>query len=166
LSDTIKHLVESLGKHAQIVANHGAPFRNPLASLDINGESILGASDPHTTQNWDAVGSQLQRYDSEADRQRKDFEEKAKSKREEMKAKVLEWISASKGTKSLHEKFQDTRKEYCPDSGRWLFKRYSEVTDWMKEDLPPESAIWLHGSRGYGRNYIAFIENHVLITSR
>ncbi|KAL6904141.1 hypothetical protein GGI43DRAFT_421611 [Trichoderma evansii] len=129
LNNTIKHLEESLERHGQFIQEHGSPFRNPQKSL---GD-----------------------YNSSVKRHESDFNEKEKLEKEKLKTKVLEWISASKETYSLHKKFQDTR--ICPDTGRWLFKKYSEITDWMKEDLPPESAIWLHGSRGYGKTILASI---------
>ncbi|KAH0491047.1 hypothetical protein TgHK011_002493 [Trichoderma gracile] len=80
-------------------------------------------------------------------------EEAEELRKDKAKKSVLAWISASKKTDSLHKKFQDTR--ICPDTGRWLFKRYSEVSDWMKEDQPPESAIWLQGTRGFGKTILA-----------
>jgi hypothetical protein len=150
LSDTTKFLVESLERHGQIIKRHGSHLRRSLVGLNIDSGILFEESQPQITQDWGYVSLKLQEYDSEVAKRQNDFDEEETSKRERMKIKVLEWISASKETESLHKKFQDTKK--CPDSGRWLFKRYSEVTDWMKEDLPPESAIWLHGSRGYGKD--------------
>ncbi|UKZ66311.1 uncharacterized protein TrAtP1_007486 [Trichoderma atroviride] len=149
LNDTTKFLVASLEKHGQIIKRYGSPLQNSPAGLNIE------ESQPHITQDWGFVSLKLQEYDSEVAKRQKNFDEEQTSRRESMKTRVLEWISASKETESLHKKFQDTKK--CPDSGRWLFRRYSEVTDWMKEDLPPESAIWLHGSRGYGKTILASI---------
>ncbi|PON27159.1 hypothetical protein TGAM01_v204108 [Trichoderma gamsii] len=155
LSDTTEFLVESLQRHGQIMKRYGSPVQNSPASLNADGEIIFEEPQPHIAQDWDFVSLKLQEYDSEVAKRQKDFDEEQTSKREIMKTRVLEWISASKETESLHKKFQDTKK--CPDSGRWLFRRYSEVTDWMKEDLPPESAIWIHGSRGYGKTILASI---------
>ena len=90
------------------------------------------------------------RYRNDMNGHRDKFEEEERIRREDDKKRVMAWISASKKTQSLHKKFQGTR--ICPDTGRWLFRRYSEVTDWMKEDHPPESAIWLHGSKGFGND--------------
>lgn len=146
--------MDSLERHGQIIKRHGSSLRSSPAGLNIGGEIIFEESQPHTTPDWGFVSLKLQEYDSEVAKRQNDFDEEETSKRERMKTKVLEWISASKETESLHKKFQDTKR--CSDSGRWLFKRYSEVTDWMKEDLPPESAIWLHGSRGYGKNDLGF----------
>lgn len=137
---------------------YGSPVQNSPASLNADGEIIFEEPQPHIAQDWDFVSLKLQEYDSEVAKRQKDFDEEQTSKREIMKTRVLEWISASKETESLHKKFQDTKS--CPDSGRWLFRRYSEVTDWMKEDLPPESAIWIHGSRGYGKSVPKFREHH------
>lgn len=82
-------------------------------------------------------------------RYRENFEESEKERKEQAKRRVLAWISASKKTDSLHRKFQDTR--ICPGTGRWLFKRYRNVSHWMKEEQPPESALWLQASRGFGK---------------
>lgn len=100
------------------------------------------------TQDWGDAKMEFYRYRNDMNRSRDQFEEEEKARKEEEKRSVMAWISASKNTQSLHKKFQDAR--ICPDTGRWLFRRYSEVTDWMKEDQPPESALWLHGSKGFG----------------
>lgn len=142
--------MDSLKRHGETIKDHGSPFRNSLASLDIDGELIFEESEPRSTQNRDTVSLKLHDYARGAKKRQDDFDEEEELKKEKMKKKVLEWISALKETESLHKRFQDTK--ICPDSGRWLFKRYSEITEWMEEDLPPESAIWLHGSRGYGKN--------------
>jgi hypothetical protein len=91
---------------------------------------------------------ELQNYRQDLKRHRLGFEEAERIRKADEKKSVMTWISASKKTQSLHKKFQETR--ICPDTGRWLFRRYCEITDWMKEDQPPESAIWLHGSKGFG----------------
>ena len=104
------------------------------------------------------------RYCNDMNGSRDKFEEKEITRKEGGKKSVLTWIAASKKTESLHKKFQDTR--LCPDTGRWLFRRYCEVTDWMKEDQPPESAIWLHGSKGFGNDIYKTQERAELIVYR
>ncbi|KAK4085083.1 uncharacterized protein Triagg1_73 [Trichoderma aggressivum f. europaeum] len=84
-----------------------------------------------------------------------DFEEKQTDEKTKTKKKVSAWISASKKMLLLHKKFQDAR--ICSDTGRWLFKRYSEVRDWMHEDPPPNSALWLQGSRGFGKTILSSV---------
>ncbi|KAM0352349.1 hypothetical protein ACHAPU_002014 [Fusarium lateritium] len=43
----------------------------------------------------------------------------------------------------------------CPNSGRWLFRNYSAIAEWMGGEEPTDSAIWLHGNFGYGKTVLA-----------
>lgn len=80
----------------------------------------------------------------------RDFESEEAERKRRQKVKVQNWISSSNNTKEMHKGFQETR--ICDESGRWLFRSYGQVTDWMKDEEPPESAIWLHGSKGFGKD--------------
>jgi hypothetical protein len=117
--------------------------------VDLDRELTLEDSGLHITQDCVSLSSKFNDYDDKIRKHVSGFEAEEKLRKENMRTKVKEWISASKETEVLHKRFQDTR--ICPDTGRWLFRRYNEVTDWMREDLPPQSAIWLHGSRGFGK---------------
>ena len=99
-------------------------------------------------EDYDDAKQEFYRYFNDLNGCRTYFEEKERTEKHDEKLSVLRWISASKKTHSLHKQFQDMR--ICPDTGRWLFKRYSEVTEWMRADQHPESAIWLHASKGFG----------------
>lgn len=150
LNHTFEHLADSLERHRRFIQAHGSSVRNSQANLDQSDELVCVESGLDITQDWGDAKMEFYRYRNDMNGSRNQFEEKERIRKEDEKKKVTTWISASKKTQSLHKKFQDTR--ICPDTGRWLFRRYSEVTDWMKEDQPPESAIWLHGSKGFGND--------------
>jgi len=139
-------------RHCQFIQTHGGPVRNPQASLDQGDEATALEPDlglgTHL-EDHDGANAELTRYFSDIHRRRANFEEADRVRKRTQKTAVLAWISASKKTQSLHKEFQDTR--ICPETGRWLFRRYREVTDWMKDDPPEESAIWLHARRGFGK---------------
>lgn len=105
-------------------------------------------SRPYITQDWGRAEMEFYRYRNDMSGRRDKFEEDERMRKEGEKRSIISWIAASKKTQSLHKRFQDMR--ICPDTGRWLFRKYSEIIDWMKEVQPPESAIWLQGSKGYG----------------
>ncbi|KAI0592764.1 hypothetical protein F4775DRAFT_580879 [Biscogniauxia sp. FL1348] len=146
LNHTFEHLSDSLERHRQFIQTHGASLRDPQADADKeDGLDVV--------QDWVGDKMEFYRYCNDMNWSRQKFEEEEIDRKADQKKSVITWISASKKMQSLHKKFQDMR--ICRDTGRWLFRRYSEVTDWMKEDPPPESAIWLHGSKGFGKTVLA-----------
>lgn len=153
LNDTFDHVAASLEKHGNFIKEKGSSFWNPRAALDVDAELPPAESWQNGSQNWQNIGDMFLNYSQNVKRSLENFEEKQIDEKTKTKEKVLAWISASKEMPLLHEKFQEAR--ICPDTGRWLFKRYSEVTDWMTEDPPPNSAIWLQGSRGFGNSLVS-----------
>ncbi|KAI1635197.1 hypothetical protein F4809DRAFT_467935 [Biscogniauxia mediterranea] len=153
LSHTFEHLVNSLESHGRFIQTQGASLRNPQADLDQGDELMWLELGFDVTQDWVGDKTEFYRYHNDMNGRRRKFEEEETNRREDQKKGVITWISASKKTQLLHKKFQDMRN--CRDTGRWLFRRYSEVSDWMKEDQPPESTIWLHGSKGFGKTVLA-----------
>lgn len=153
LNDTFDHVAASLEKHGNFIKEKGSSFWNPRAALDVDAELPPAESWQNGSQNWQNIGDMFLNYSQNVKRSLENFEEKQIDEKTKTKEKVLAWISASKEMPLLHEKFQEAR--ICPDTGRWLFKRYSEVTDWMTEDPPPNSAIWLQGSRGFGKTILS-----------
>ncbi|KAH8802967.1 hypothetical protein F5884DRAFT_803827 [Xylogone sp. PMI_703] len=153
LSHTFKHLEESLGRHKRFIEVHGLCLRNPQANLNQGNQDVPIEPESNLTQDWHGMLMEFYRYRNDLSGFKEDFEEEQRIRIQNEKKDVITWISASKKTQSIHTKLQDMR--ICPDTGRWLFRRYSEVRDWMKEDQPPESTIWLHGSRGFGKTVLA-----------
>ncbi|RDA93695.1 hypothetical protein CP533_4893, partial [Ophiocordyceps camponoti-saundersi (nom. inval.)] len=141
---TFDYLVESLEGHRQIIETQGCFVRDPQASLEDDDFERL---DLDVEMNWNDAKMEFYRHQNETRARQQDFEEKEVIKTEENKKKVMTWISASDKTYSLHKELQGMR--ICRDTGRWLFRRYSEVTDWIREVQPPEYALWLHGSKGF-----------------
>ncbi|KAL6886288.1 hypothetical protein HDV57DRAFT_383350 [Trichoderma longibrachiatum] len=146
------HLLSALGRHEKFLSSSGFPVHDPEAPLYLDAHSSTGNFSPGSVGDEERTKAHLHEYLYTLKRFRGAFEDGEEQRKERAKKSVLLWISASKKTDSLHKKFQDTR--ICPDTGRWLFKRYSEVSEWMKEDQPPESAIWLQGSRGFGKTIL------------
>ncbi|KAH7110714.1 hypothetical protein EDB81DRAFT_831516 [Dactylonectria macrodidyma] len=152
-SHTFEHLIDSLDSHGRFIQSHGSSLRNPEPNWDQSGELVHMQSGLDTTQDWSDTKMKFYRYRNDMNGRRDKFEEEERIRKEDEKKSVMTWIPASKKTQLLHKKFQDSR--ICPNTGRWLFRRYSEVTEWMKEDQPPESAIWLHGSKGFGKTVLS-----------
>ncbi|KAH6632300.1 hypothetical protein F5144DRAFT_603045 [Chaetomium tenue] len=150
---TFEHLAASLERHSRFIQAHGSSLQHPQPNLDQHVGLVRVEPGLNVTQDWDDVKMEFYRYRNDMNRSQDRFEEEEKARKEEEKRSVMAWISASKNTLLLHKKFQDAR--ICPDTGRWLFRRYGEITDWMKEDQPPESMIWLHGSKGFGKTILA-----------
>jgi hypothetical protein len=150
LSHTFEHLAESLERHGRFIRTYGSTLRNFQADLDQDDDLMCVDSGLDATRNWSDVKMEFYRYRNDLNRSREIFAEEEEKRKEEQKTSVMTWISASKKTQLLHKKFQDMR--ICRDTGRWLFRRYSEITDWIKEDQPSESAMWLHGSKGFGNS--------------
>ncbi|KIL85069.1 hypothetical protein FAVG1_11497 [Fusarium avenaceum] len=82
-----------------------------------------------------------------------EFEKEESDRKRRQKNSVITWISASGKMQRLQKDFR--KMVICPNSGRWLFRNYSAVAEWMGEDEPPDSAIWLHGNFGYGKTVLA-----------
>ncbi|KAF5663728.1 early growth response 1-B [Fusarium heterosporum] len=71
-----------------------------------------------------------------------------------------DWTSFEAEEDDPSGKMQRLQNEFrsmaiCPNSGHWLFRKYSAIAEWMGEEEPPDSAIWLHGNFGYGKTVLA-----------
>lgn len=147
-SRSLTHLSNSLDCHGKFVQTHGEAVRDTELTLDDNQGSLL----PNTTQ-WQGdlhqTKAEFHRYRADIVRRRSLFADDEKDSLQKSKESVLAWISASKNNEAMHHKFQDMRR-ICPGTCRWLFQRYSEISDWIEEEKPPESAIWLQGTKGFG----------------
>jgi hypothetical protein len=145
LSHTFEHLAQSLERHKRFIEAHGLSLRHREANLDQCDELMCVGSGLDSTRDPGGTRMEIFRYRNDMNGRRDKFEEAEIIRKEAGKRRVMSWISASKKTQSLHKQFQDMR--ICSDAGRWLFRRYSEVTDWIKEDQPPSlpfgsTAVW------------------------
>ncbi|KAH7480752.1 hypothetical protein FOMA001_g8712 [Fusarium oxysporum f. sp. matthiolae] len=101
-----------------------------------------------STQDYDALHAAFQQYSYGLKSDWKNFEAEEKTRRLGRKYEVTEWITSSPKMSRLQDEFREMA--ICPKSGRWLFRNYSDISEWMGEEDPPHSAIWLHGNVGYG----------------
>ncbi|KAJ4267531.1 hypothetical protein NW762_003638 [Fusarium torreyae] len=124
-SHTFKRIAESLKSHASLIRTHSATFESDNGGTDAALEQYLY----DTKSAW------------------KDFEVNELGRKREQKHEVTTWLCASSKMQRLQKDFR--KMAICPRSGRWLISNYSAVSDWMEEDEPPDSAIWLHGNCGY-----------------
>ncbi|KAH7164837.1 hypothetical protein DER46DRAFT_608497 [Fusarium sp. MPI-SDFR-AT-0072] len=129
-SDSFSRLSDSLGSHAKFIKE--------------NSPSI---------QDYDALHAAFQQYSYGLKSDWKNFETEEKARRRGRKYEVTEWITSSPKMPRLQDEFRETA--ICPKSGRWLFRNYSDISEWMGEEDPPHSAIWLHGNVGYGKTVLA-----------
>ncbi|RKK98844.1 hypothetical protein BFJ71_g6569 [Fusarium oxysporum] len=106
-----------------------------------------------TYPNYDALHAAFQQYSYNLKSDWKNFEAEEKARRLGRKYEVFEWITSSPKMPRLQDKFRDM--VICPKSGRWLFRNYSDISEWMGEEDPPHSAIWLHGNVGYGKTVLS-----------
>ncbi|KAF5637313.1 early growth response 1-B [Fusarium tjaetaba] len=129
-SDFFSSLSDSLGSHAKFIKERS-----------------------FSTEDYRALHAAFQQYSYGLQSDWKKFEADEKARRRGRKIEVTEWIASSVKMPRLQEEFRDMA--ICPRSGRWLFRNYSEISEWMGEDDPPHSAIWLHGNVGYGKTVLA-----------
>ncbi|KAK1597108.1 uncharacterized protein LY79DRAFT_508159 [Colletotrichum navitas] len=150
LETTFAHLEETLGLHAGFIRAHG---RRGLGSVD---SGFASPPTPSTYANDAAADLRRGRQEYEAAYAAawRRFQRAEQDRRTEQKTKILKWIAAPNKTETLHESFVRTRA-LCPDSGRWLYKRYDAVSNWMREDPPRDSTLWVHGPRGMGKTILA-----------
>ncbi|RYC95704.1 hypothetical protein BFJ63_vAg1517 [Fusarium oxysporum f. sp. narcissi] len=129
-SHLFSRLSDSLGSHAKFIKEHSP-----------------------STQDYDALHAAFQQYSYGLKSDWKNFEAEEKARRLGRKYEVIEWITSSPKMPRLQDKFRDM--VICPKSGRWLFRNYSDISEWMGEEDPPHSAIWLHGNVGYGKTVLS-----------
>ncbi|KAF4502768.1 Early growth response 1-B [Fusarium agapanthi] len=109
--------------------------------------------------DYDALHADFQQYSYGLKSDWKNFETDEKGLRRERKYEVTEWITSSRKMPRLQNEFREMAID--PKSGRWLFRKYSDISEWIEEEDPPHSAIWLHGNVGYG-NYSPEAFNEML----
>ncbi|SPO04663.1 uncharacterized protein DNG_07348 [Cephalotrichum gorgonifer] len=168
LNNTFTQLVESLDSHGDIIRAHGDRIRSRSGSIQSPGASsgwgLNTSSDPDTDMedslpggasltSWGDAIAAFTRYTSDVKQRWKDFKDRETQRKREKGEKVMTWIASSNKMDEMQKNFRSMR--VCPESGRWLFRRYRQVTDWIKEEDSSEPAIWLHGSKGFGKTMLA-----------
>ncbi|TXC00581.1 hypothetical protein FocTR4_00008152 [Fusarium oxysporum f. sp. cubense] len=87
-----------------------------------------------STQDYDALHAAFQQYSYGLKSDWKNFEADEKARRLGRKYEVTEWIASSPKMPRLQDEFRDM--VICPKSGRWLFRNYSDISEWMGEEDP------------------------------
>lgn len=130
LSTTFKQLVKSLRAHSAFLDSCKAANWETYPSPGENSDLGLARYCCRLREDWEK------------------FADEEEARKREQRRRVNAWISSSNKNEEMQKKFRGMRA--CADSGRWLFRKYSRVTEWMREEDAPEPAIWLHGSKGFG----------------
>ncbi|KAF5687056.1 early growth response 1-B [Fusarium circinatum] len=95
----------------------------------------------------------FQKYWFDVERYWDHFEMEEIARKLRRKQQIMEWITPTADMPKLQIEFRDMA--ICHKSGRWLFRNYSAISEWMGEEDPPHSGIWLHGNVGYGKTVLA-----------
>ncbi|KAF5632924.1 early growth response 1-B [Fusarium sp. NRRL 25303] len=127
-----------------------ALFSKLSVSLGSHAKFIKGH---YSTQDYDSLHAAFQQYSYGLKSTWKNFETDEIARRRERKYEVTQWITCSRKMQRLQNEFREMA--ICPKSGRWLFRNYSDISEWMGEEDPPHSAIWLHANVGYGKTVLA-----------
>lgn len=110
-----------------------------------------GFGDPRTDSNR-SRNTEFQFYEGAYQDLRRAFKKDEKERKHNQKERIIKWIAAK--VDELHGEFQRDRN-VCPENGEWLWRQHDEVSNWMKEDIPEESTIWVHGPRGMGKSVLS-----------
>ncbi|OHE92072.1 hypothetical protein CORC01_12653 [Colletotrichum orchidophilum] len=152
LESTFNHLAASLQLHADFIRTHGAPLQDRRALRTV--DSGFAAPQDSIMFDSDEFRRKSHEYTYQYDLLWKDFRKNEAARKQEQKDKVLRWIAAPSKLETLHESFVKKREPY-PETGRWLYTRYDPVSNWMREDIPKDSALWVHGPKGMGKTILS-----------
>lgn len=155
---TFNHIAESLSLHASKIQGYGKAFRDPDSYRTGAHERRTDSGiDPNPALNPRQVNEDISNYHVALNKLREEFEETEKKRKREMKNSTIAWISSSTKIEKLQDDFR--RMRICKNTGRWLFRRNRGVSEWLtaeggNEGSLSQSAIWLHGNRGFGKCYL------------
>ncbi|KAK4210761.1 hypothetical protein QBC37DRAFT_321557 [Rhypophila decipiens] len=101
---------------------------------------------------------ELQHHIDQYQRDRVEMLNKAKEderrRKEDKRHEVLTWMSTPGVPQSeYHAKFKETRAEF-PDTGLWILFE-EKIFNWMIEEVPTHSMLWLNGKKGAGKTILA-----------
>ncbi|TQN64264.1 C2H2 finger domain transcription factor crzA, partial [Colletotrichum shisoi] len=168
LESTFAHLASSIALHAEFIRTHGRRVhhdRLPLLRAVDSGFAAPPPSPPPPRPPPPGSGPGpgpadhdfrrgYQQYEVAYATSWRQFRQREIDRKREQKTRILKWIAAPNKTETLHDSFV-RKRGLCPDSGRWLYKRYDAVSNWMREDPPRDSTLWVHGPRGMGKTILA-----------
>ncbi|TDZ18863.1 Early growth response protein 1 [Colletotrichum orbiculare MAFF 240422] len=149
LENTFDHLAATLKQHAHFIEQHGSPLRDRHAGAGARTDSGYFDGGP-----VDLSAREIHRYKSEYDQARHRFGAEETQRKLNQKERVLRWVDAPGKTEQLHASFRQTRA-LCPESGSWIWGHHDEVSNWMTEDPPAYSTVWVHGRKGLGKTTLA-----------
>lgn len=150
LKSTFKQLDKSLDLHAQFIKAHASRGRVPVPFSSTSSQTAVSTvSSPGIRPgNTTSVAEDLARYRVEVKEEWEDFRESEVQRKREQKERIKGWIQATNKMSDLHKEFLEKRHG---NTGRWLFRQYGEVSNWITEEEPHNSAIWLQANKGFGQ---------------
>ncbi|KAF4990997.1 hypothetical protein FGRMN_8118 [Fusarium graminum] len=143
-----KRISESLNTHQEFIKAHSDSFSGILTQ---SKEHTI--ADSNTGLDDEDIHATFQRYFYTVTSDWTSFEVQEDDRKHRLRNSVVTWISSSGKMQRLQNEFRNMA--VCPNSGHWLFRKYSAIAEWMGEEEPPDSAIWLHGNFGYGKTVLA-----------
>ena len=145
LGHTFDQVFSSLQRHTGFIEKHAGASQSTTASsassttmLSIGSQCEPNA--PATDQSW-------ARYRIGVKEDWARFETAEGARKAKQRSKVRSRIPSTSKMSDMHSDF---RRRNCENTGRWLFRSHAEVGDWMSEDEISNSALWLHGGKGFG----------------
>ncbi|KAK1490969.1 hypothetical protein CTAM01_10462 [Colletotrichum tamarilloi] len=142
----------SLRLHAEFIQTHGAPLQDRHAFRSV--DSGFAAPQNSILFDNDDFRRKSHQYMLDYASLRQKFRKDEAHRKQKQKQKVLKWIAAPMKTQELHKSFVKKREPY-PETGRWLYTRYDAVSNWMREDIPQDSALWVYGKKGMGKSILS-----------
>lgn len=123
----------------------------------VNGQ-VMRASERHLE-----LQRHIQQYEQDRVELLSRAKEEERKRKEDQRIGVLKWMSTPGVPQSeYHGKFREAREE-CPGTGLWILSE-DKIFNWMNEETPPHSLLWLNGKKGAG-NFSDLIINHLLLST-
>ncbi|KAM0421485.1 hypothetical protein ACHAPT_010658 [Fusarium lateritium] len=158
LKATFNHIADSLRLHASHIEQYSKPYQDLDDSYNSTGHNRVDSGVMmDSLEDSNQMMRNMSQYRIALRQLREDFEDKEEKRKREMKNNAIAWISSSTKIEKLQKDF---RARACENTGRWLFRNYRGVSEWLKADGGDEgslskSAIWLHGKKGFGKTILA-----------
>lgn len=145
LSNMPAPVVSQVTMNIQLVAG------SSYGDIEVNdGIAHLGNSQCTSEQcnvNMDRVLAQVRQLDQSMEEAKLYLQSQEKRSHEERYDRVRDWISGSLSYEYQEKAFR-VHLDHC-NTGGWILD-HKLVTAWMKDDLPRNPTLWLHGMPGAG----------------